>query len=105
MVAAGWHTPDSLESSTMSMCVSAPEAINNYLCKRNCVNQLYMWYNLPQFLDIALTINKMDGYDLSNRLHHKCMPQEIDDTVLVIQLMGGSCFTSFSYKVSEDICK
>ena len=48
-----------------------------------------MWYDLPQFLDIALTINKMDEYDLSNRLHHKCMPKNRDDTVLVIQFITG----------------
>ena len=60
-----------------------------------------------QFLDIALAINKMVGYDLSNKVHHKCLPKQIGDTILVIEFIEGSCFQQqsevehFSYEVSE----
>ena len=54
---------------------------------------------------MTLAINIKDGYDdLSNKAHHKCLPKQISDTILVIEFIEGSCFQQsevehFSYKV------
>ena len=62
---------------------------------------------LSSIIYMTLAINVMDGYDFSNKAHHKCLPKQIGDTILVIEFIEGSCYQQqsevehFSYKVSE----
>ena len=39
---------------------------------------------------MTLAISIMDGYDLSNKVHHKCLPKQIGDTILVVEFIAVS---------------